>query len=224
MDRKYDHLLSFFFNVLKEVSKENWELYAEFLEEVGVDGKRIQDTAIEDPDLKDVLKGIGYSKRIRKALKEFEPPNEVKSKVAAIMEKASKEVVTFFEPLNPGCEDVVSTAESDSYFDICVKRAFFKEDPRMAPPDETYKFHFGCFYRKETDAMEVKLSVSVDVIEKEVMTVAPDNFTIFDEFAAALGFSSKRGDKRVYFEAIVEGGVTYQDGSCNVEWARQIRP
>jgi hypothetical protein len=72
MDKKYDELLAFFCSVLKEISIKNLPLYLELLEEIKADGKRIQDAVIEDEDLKDVLKNIGYLKRIKKALEKSE--------------------------------------------------------------------------------------------------------------------------------------------------------
>jgi hypothetical protein len=224
MDKKYGHLLAFFYNVLNGASRKSLPLYMEFLDEIKADKEKIQDEIIEDEDLKDVLKDIEYSKRIKKALKEFEPPDEAKDRVTAIMGEASKAIAVFFEPKNTEYEDVVLKAESDSYFDVFVKRKFFKEDPRMACPDDAYKFHFSCFYRKETGKVEVKLSVSVNVIEKEIMGMTSENFTVFDEFAAAMGFSNAINDKRVYFDAIIEEGVTYEDNPCNVEWRKDVKP
>ena len=113
---------------------------------------------------------------------------------------------------------------NDSSFEVAVNRRLFTKDPRILKDNEdVYKIEFSCYYRKESETLEVSLCVTFKVDEHEIANFSASEVAIFDGIAECLGFSCTPTNKCGHFDAIVSEGETHYDNTCHLRWDKKIK-
>jgi len=225
MDLGYKHqeLLAFFYSILEESSPESLSELGELLKILNVGKKELQKTKIKKGEFKDVLKAVFYNNKIKLALKESEPPQKTQEFIDKTIKEAIDKIREFFGQHKDKQPELRIKEDSGRSFTVEANRGFFVEDKRILPTVEgLYKFDFRCYYRKESQELEISLFTDLRVRESEISSITFSNITIFDDFARYLGFSSEPDVKNVYFNAIFSEGELLYDNTCNIEWKRTI--
>jgi hypothetical protein len=217
---KYDPLLCFFYTALSRASKNHFQLFRDFLAELKIDEERIKKYKIKDEILLDMLADIYYSKKIKKSLKEYEPPLHIREYIAGILAKLREKIKEYFAKFDPAQDAVSVKEEFGNHVYIKAGRRYFLKDDRVLPSeDDAFSFEWSAFYRKEAERLEISFSTRFKVKEEEVPGMDSSNMTIFDKFAEHLGLAEGY-DKSVQFDAIYSDGETLLNNTCEVYWLR----
>lgn len=217
---KYDPLLCFFYTALSRASRSHFQLFRDFLAELKIDEERIKKYKIKDEILLDILADIYYSKKIKKSLKEYEPPFHIREYIAGILAKLREKTKAFFAQFDSKQEEVSVKEEFGNHLYIKASRGYFMKDERLLPSeDDAYSFEWSAFYRKEAEFLELSFSTRFKVKEEEVPGMDSSNMTIFDKFVEHLGLVEGY-DKSVQFDAVYSDGETLLNNTCEVYWLK----
>jgi len=224
MGHKYEALLGFFYSALKDTSEEGLTVFRELLKDLKADEDDIKKAKIEDEGMKRALKDIGYSKKIRKALEEDEPPDHVKGYVDTFLSEVSGKAKAFFVEQKPEPKSYSIKDRFENAIEITALRSLFPKDRRILPSkseEDVFKFELSCFYRKEQKHLSMNMSARFAVEEKEVQKISSQDLVLFDKFIEALGFAESF-EKSVQFSATVCEGETFYDNTCEVNWTKTL--
>ena len=222
MSHKYDALLGFFYSALKDTSEEGLAMFRELLKDLKADEEEIRKAKIEDEGMKRALKDIGYSKKIRKALEEDEPPEYVKGYIDTFLTETSVKAKTFFAELKPEPKSYSVKDRFENAIEIISSRALFQKDKRiLAAEEDVFRFELSCYYKKDKKRLGVTMSVRFKVEESEISKVDSSNFTLFDKFISSLGLE-EGFSKSVQFSATISEGQTIYDNTCEVYWSKEL--
>lgn len=83
-NNKYMILYAFFYSALKETSPAYFSLFKDLLAELGIPEEGLRKVNIEDEALRNALKDIESSKKIRKALRQHEPSRPARENIWVI--------------------------------------------------------------------------------------------------------------------------------------------
>ena len=222
MGHKYDALLGFFYSALKDTSEEGLTVFRELLKDLKADEDEVRKAKIEDEGMKRALKDIGYSKKIRKALEEDEPPEYVKGYIDTFLTETSVKAKAFFAELKPEPKSYSVKDRFENAIEIISSRALFQKDKRiLAAEEDVFRFELSCYYKKDKKRLGVTMSVRFKVEESEISKVDSSNFTLFDKFISSL--SLEEGfNKSVQFSATISEGQTIYDNTCEVYWSKEL--
>jgi len=223
MKGKFKELLSFMQKLFSYIPKEKRALFDEFLKEIGIEKKFIEETKIKDKDFKKILKSLYYGKKVENSLKKSEPPKNIQDYIKKSIKELKAKIKEFFKPYKPNKNNLIIKEKFKDTLSIIVSRRFFNEDDRILPTKEnTYNFELSYYYRKEEKRLELRLKTHFKVKESEIRSLSESssNLTIFDNFANHLGFSNE--EKSVQFNAIVSEGDTACSNDCDVYWFKVI--
>ena len=224
LEHKHKELLAFFYALLEEASVDSLMEFAELLALLDADKEEIRQIKVKNEGLKEALKAIVCNKKIKRALKEDEEPDNVYQYMKDATEAASKNAKDFFAGLTNNKDSWQLKNSHEGVLDIIAARKLFKEDSRINPSIEgIYKFNFHCFYRKEQQSLEISIETMFAVKEDEIRNVDSQNMVIFDELVAALGFSAADAEKNVSFNATLSDGNIFYDQTCNIGWNKKIK-
>jgi len=219
---KYDTLFSFFYSVLKDASEEGLTMYKELLKELKVDEEEARKAKIEDEGMKRALKDFGYSKKIRKALEEDEPPEHVKGYVDTFLVETAVKAKAFFAELKPEPKSWSVRDRFENAIEVVASRALFQKDKRiLAAEEDIFRFELSCYYRKEKKRLGVTMSVRFKVEEGEVSKIGSSDITLFDKFIGSLGLE-EGFNKSAHFSATISEGETLCDNTCEVCWIKEL--
>jgi hypothetical protein len=223
MKEKFKELLSFMQKLFSYIPKEKRALFDEFLKEIGIEKKFIEETKIKDKDFKKILKSLYYDKKLENSLKKSEPPQNIRDYIKKSLKELKAKIKEFFKPYKPNKNNLIIKEKFEDTLSIIVSRRFFREDNRILPTKEnTYNFELSYYYRKEEKRLELELKTRFKVKESEInsLSESSSNLTIFDDFANYLGFSNE--EKSVQFNAIVSEGDIDCSNDCDVYWLKFI--
>ncbi|MCM8820103.1 MAG: hypothetical protein NC925_04830 [Candidatus Omnitrophica bacterium] len=228
MEERFRELISFIYLVLKNTDTRYRKLFCEILDKLSISEKEIKKANIKDKDLKDILKAISWQKKIKKSLKETEPPQKVKAYMDKIINKAKNKAKEFFLSHTLAGKDFSLKNITDTSFLIIASREYFKEDKRIKPtPENIYKFEFSTYYDRKKEWLTISFSTSFKVEESKIGDISETNLDIFDDLAKTLGFSCGpdpiENEKLVCLDAYVVEKETIYTGTCDVEWVKNIR-
>lgn len=222
MPQRHNALLGFFYTVIKDTSKEGLAEYREFLREMHLDEDEVRKARIDDEDMKQVLKGIGYSKKIRQAIEEDELPEHVRAYIGTFLSFAESGARAFFAGLKPKPKSYTVKEMFDNAIQIIAARSFFSHDKRiLAAQEDVFRFHLGCYYIKPKKELSVSMTVRFEVEEKEIRRVSSEDLILFDNYIEAIGLGDGFA-KSVQFNATVSEGETFYDNICEVSWTKTL--
>lgn len=219
---KYEVLFGFIYSVLKDTSEDGLAMYKELLKDLKVDEDEVRKAKTEDEGMKRALKDIGYSKKIRKALENDEPPEHVKGYIDTFLAETSAKAKAFFAELKPEPKSYSVKDRFDSAIEIIASRSLFQKDKRiLAAEEDVFRFELSCYYSKEKKRLGVNMSVRFKVEESEVAKIGSPNLTLFDKFILSLGLE-EGFNKSVQFSATISEGQTIYDNTCEVYWSKEL--
>jgi len=222
MGHKYGVLLGFFYSALKDTSEEGLAIFRELLKDLKADEDEIRKAKIDDEGMKCTLKDIGYSKKIRKALEEDEPPAHVKGYIDIFLTETSARAKVFFAELKPEPKSYSVKERSENAIEIIASRALFHKDKRILASEESvFRFELRCHYRKDKKRLCVTMSVRLEVEKGEISRIGSSNLVLFDKFIGSLGLN-EGFNKSVQFSATVSEGQTLCDNTCEVYWTKEL--
>jgi len=219
---KYDALFNFFYSILKDSSEDGLAMFKELLNDLKIDADEIRKAKIEDEGMKRALKDIGYSKKIRKALENDEPPEHVKGYINIFLAETSAKAKAFFAELKPEPKSYSVKDRFENAIEIIASRELFQKDKRIiADEEDVFRFELSCYYSKEKKRLGVTMSVRFKVEESEVAKIGSPNLTLFDKFISSLGLE-EGFNKNVQFSATISEGQTISDNTCEAYWSKEL--
>jgi len=219
---KYDVLFSFLYSVLKDTSEDGLAIYKELLKELKVDEDEIKKVRIDDDGMKRALKDIGYSKKIRKALEEDEPPDHVKGYIDTFIAETAAKAKIFLAEFKPEPKSYSVKDRFENTLEITASRSLFQKDKRiLAAEEDVFRFELSCYYRKERKRLGVTMSVRFKVEDSEITKIGSSNLTQFDKFISSLSLD-EGFNKSVQFSATISEGQTIYDNTCEVYWNKEL--
>lgn len=213
---RYSELITFFYTVLKKTSRKQMLLFKDFLKELNIAEDVFLRGKVKDKVFLDILKDIYYSKKLKRSLKEYEPPACGRKYINNLLRDAQEKSRGFFAGRHAGPEEAVIVRESKK-LTITASRRFFLRDERILPNEkDVFIFELTCSYHKSSTWITVDFSTRFGVQEGETPGMDTDSITLFDEFIQAIGFADVR--KNAQFNAVYTDGQTIYDNECGVSW------
>jgi len=218
MDKKELELMVFVSVVVQKAAPEYGPAFSRITKCLGVKDAQLKSVLLPE-EFKSIIRDVGYCLRIERALKKYSPPRHVKRIIDKLLNEAKRNAELFGR--NKGRKEkscfIHQALENRLYIE--ADKSLFPSDSRiMDSPDKRYKFELGCFYHRESRALEISLTIRLGVKEGSIRETDTDNLTIFDSFAKAIGF--KNADKSVQFDAMYSDGETFIDNNCRITWSQ----